>query len=64
MSFDTDVTQKLKDQIAELKGRSEKTVLGFRLNDFSEYRFSAGYCLALDNVSAILDDITAELQQK
>jgi len=63
VSIETRATEELGRRIIDLRDKACGTVLGFRLNDFSEYRYSAGYVQALDDVVTVLSEIMQDIEK-
>lgn len=63
MSIETRLSERLRQRVTELRQDAVNTVLGFRLQDFSEYRFSAGYTKALDDVLTVMGEILEDIEK-
>lgn len=55
--------QQLIRDIEELRISAEHQILGGRVADFSEYRYSAGYLKGLTDATTIITTLIEKLQQ-
>lgn len=63
MSFDASTVSALRKLIAEKRQVSVDLIITGRCEDFSHYRYSAGYIQALDDVNTMIEQIQADLQR-
>ena len=64
MALETQLSERLREKIKELDTHAKELVTNFRLRDFTEYRYSAGYCQALSDISTLMDEILTDLQKE
>lgn len=62
MTLETTFSERLRERLKQLDTDGRATVNSFRLQDFSQYRYAAGYCQALADVETVMNEILEDLQ--
>ena len=63
MSLDRSTIAGLRQWLAEERQKSADMIASGQCEDFSLYRYSAGYIKALDDVAVMISQISSDLQK-
>ena len=64
MALETQLSERLRERLKQLDSEGKAHVNSFRLRDFGEYRYAAGYCQALIDVETVMTEILEDLQKE
>lgn len=63
MSVEMAFAAALRKELAAIRDRAVETIVSGRAQDFSQYRYSAGYIECLKDVDIVLNQIIEDMQR-